>query len=669
MHINTLEIEGYRSYGAKQVIDLSKPGLVLLTGENHDRGKSSAAGKSTIFKALTTALFEENDDDSIKGNGINRLRPDEGYRIGVHFEADDGTPYYVVYAYRHPEAGSDWYIYRWDGIAWQDEREEKRDGTYDALQKILHMDYGQFLNRAYIAQEKVAEFISRTHKERLAIFSGILHLEVVDGWVVKARTWRRDEEKALLEGRGRAAALQSQWQQMQASLLSPQQIKTMTASLKTSVAQLAGLEDDRKLVAGALQELSNLVTLKATQSAAQADFDRLEDELSNMPLLGPVSNLSEVVKLAEEALHDLREQYQEAHVIAKNAQMRLDRMRALGGQCDGCERPIPESKRGALITKWEQLLTEAANKEKHLLEARDASIVHLQKMTRHATEYREKQAATKRVVEARVRAHERLRTANAQLGELQVIVGVGIDHDNDLQQRNEELVTMIVAETESMTRLQGSLKAATDAVKRSTKLEADYTREETANTARETLINKLKKVEAALGDKGFKSYKINRSRASFNNAMNRHLSLLSGGEIEAELVTEVAKADGKGLKSELDILVRDGEKQDVPIRQYSGGEKGLLSLAITGAFSDLSAEQAEGRVNVLLLDEPFANMDSWQEEMTCRLLESMRDSGRVILVVTNHHSVRERGSFDREIRAVKRDHITHIEEYDLSGEH
>jgi DNA repair exonuclease SbcCD ATPase subunit len=134
-------------------------------------------------------------------------------------------------------------------------------------------------------------------------------------------------------------------------------------------------------------------------------------------------------------------------------------------------------------------------------------------------------------------------------------------------------------------------------------------------------------------------------------------------------VTEVPKADGKGVKSELDILVRDGLKSKVPIKQYSGGEKAAISLAITGAFWDLASQQSSGAVNVLLLDEPFGGADAYGEEKACRLFESMRESGRVIFVVTNRQGVRERGKFDREVRAVKEGHISHIEQYDLSGEH
>jgi alcohol dehydrogenase YqhD (iron-dependent ADH family) len=62
-------------------------------------------------------------------------------------------------------------------------------------------------------------------------------------------------------------------------------------------------------------------------------------------------------------------------------------------------------------------------------------------------------------------------------------------------------------------------------------------------------------------------------------------------------------------------------------------------------------------------------MDPWQIEKACKLLESMRESGRTILVVTNQQSVRDRGFFDREIRAVKENHITHFETFDLSSNH
>src|SRR6266478_6795121 len=118
IQINELEIEGYRSYGEKQVIAFEPGQLYLLTGDNRDRGISSAAGKSTIIKALTCCLFEETDDDCVEDRGINTLLPEMGCRIATSLTID-GTPIYIVYARSHIQDGTQWTLYRHDGTDWQ----------------------------------------------------------------------------------------------------------------------------------------------------------------------------------------------------------------------------------------------------------------------------------------------------------------------------------------------------------------------------------------------------------------------------------------------------------------------------------------------------------------------------------------------------------------------
>jgi DNA repair exonuclease SbcCD ATPase subunit len=668
--IQQIEIEGYRSVGAKQVIDLSKPGLVLLTGDNRDRGKSSGAGKSTIFKGITTVLFEENDDDSIKKNGINVLQPDKGLRLGINFAGDDGTAYYAVYSYLHPTDGSDWYLWQWDGKKWNDKREEKKGDTKALIQGILRMDYGQFVNRAYMAQETVAEFIWRTQAERIKIFSGIMNLSPIDTWVQSARDWKKDTDKELTGGKGKVALLDSQIARLKANLKTDADVQGLKDGVAGVDAQIAATEDALEARREDAKTISALIAVKASQKAQQAVVDDLKRRKSALgPEPVPNGITEDSVKAAKEAWEAADGKHREWDGKLRAAQTRLAEVESLGENCAECEQPIGgDQRRTLLAAKGQQVKGIETNEATWREKKTKAKAEYDRQKDAWETIYR-KQCDHHRI-DADIRKADGVLTGyTTQIEDMRRILGDAVDYPDKLNEEFRALTDRQIALSRERATKQTELNAALEALDQYQGLLADRGKQDEENEALEERIAYLKKIDALLGDKGFRSYKIRSSRVQFNRSLSRYLSVLTDGELEAELVTEVPRADGKGTKSELDILVRDGEKIGVPIRQYSGGEKGTLSLGITGAFWDLSSQQAGGSINVLLLDEPFAQLDDWGIQKACRLLESMKESGRVILVVTNEPKVRDLGLWDREIRAVKENHITHFEDFDLGSDH
>jgi DNA repair exonuclease SbcCD ATPase subunit len=668
--IQRVEISGYRSVGEKQVIDLSKPGLVLLTGDNRDRGKSSAAGKSSIFKAITTCLFEENDDGSIKRNGVNVMRPEEGLRIAVNFLDDRAVPHCAVYTYGHPTEGSDWYLWQWNGTAWKDLREEKKGDTKGVIQGVLRMDYNQFLNRAYMAQETVAEFIWRTQKERIEIFSGILHLGVIDTWVQNARDWKKDTEKDVQKTQGKITLLTQQIERAKQALKSADEIVTMRQDVAEIDAGLKEIEDQLEAKEEEAKQISSLITVKANQ---KAQGQRLADLQTKKAAIGIVPTddvvTEEKVKVAKEDRDKSEASFRDWSVKLRAAQQRLAEVEALGDACGSCEQPIDGDIRRRLLESREHAVGGCEIKETQERRKRDHMLAHYESVRSRYETISSKQCEHHKIDAEIRKAQGVLDSYTRQIEDMRRILGDAVDYPDRLNEEYRALTDRQVLLHQDRTAKQGVLNAALRAQDEYQGLLRDKQTQEQETERLEERIGYLKKVEAALGDRGFRAYKIKSSRVAFNNSLNRYLSVLTDGEVEAELVTEVPKADGKGTKAELDILVRDGEKAGVPIRQYSGGEKGTLSLGITGSFWDLSSQQSGGSVNLLLLDEPFANMDPWQIEKACVLLASMRESGRTILVVTNQQSVRDRGLFDREIRAIKEKHITRFEEYDLTSNH
>lgn len=671
MKIGELEIEGYRSYGERQVIKFLPGHLYILTGENRDRGKSSAAGKSSIFKAITTVLFDENDDDSTNDRAINTLLPDLGCRIALSFFDDYGNPFYVVYARQHPTEGTHWTLYRWNGSDWEPKKGAREKDTKKIIHDVIKMTYDQFVNQAYIPQSKVADFIGRTDKERKEIFGNILGLDECEKYSKAASDWRKETEKHVSKGEGALALLNRQIEDARKAIptINLESDKNHLASLKERfeairlrVEELDGELEKLKVIAE-LQTKERLLSQQAknAERKVQAAYSQLF--LKNSEIL------SREHESLMEQVEDLRQRCSEVEAEFNLSEKNLHKSQALSDICVECEQKIPHETRKEQVKRYQLLYNTLKSKKEGLEQARDAARDELletentlrdcqQKEILYYTYHSQWSAVTRELTEVQ-----------ASITEIEGIVGNGIHITEEVAAERDTLLQERLSLSNEITVLSMSLDTYQHSLDTLARLELAAETQLSRNQENEKLVAQLRRCEEIIGDKGFKSYKIHSSRDSFNNSIAEYLSILTEGEVNAELVTEVPKSDGKGTKTELDILVKDGAKNKVPIRQYSGGEKSSIGLAITGAFGDLSKEQAESSVNLLLLDEPFANLDSYGEGQMCKLLEKLTEDDRIVLVITNHLGVKDKAKFDREIRAVKENHISHIEEYDLSEEH
>ena len=69
----SLSVRDLFSYGEADI--QFRPGLVLLEGKNLDKdGSSNMVGKSALWDALATVLWEENSRNQFKDDVVNRLR-------------------------------------------------------------------------------------------------------------------------------------------------------------------------------------------------------------------------------------------------------------------------------------------------------------------------------------------------------------------------------------------------------------------------------------------------------------------------------------------------------------------------------------------------------------------------------------------------------------------
>lgn len=177
-----LEMSAFGSYAKKTVIDFSKinNGLFLITGD-------TGAGKTTIFDAITYALYGQTSGGKRDGNMMRSQYADEESETYVEFEFLYQNKAYMIR--RNPEYLRLGKRKNADGTPKTVKETSKveltlPDGTVFAGKKkdtdakiveILGVDADQFTQIAMIAQGDFLKLLHAESKERRKIFSRIFH--------------------------------------------------------------------------------------------------------------------------------------------------------------------------------------------------------------------------------------------------------------------------------------------------------------------------------------------------------------------------------------------------------------------------------------------------------------------------------------------------------------
>ena len=101
--------------------------------------------------------------------------------------------------------------------------------------------------------------------------------------------------------------------------------------------------------------------------------------------------------------------------------------------------------------------------------------------------------------------------------------------------------------------------------------------------------------------------------------------------LETQRITEA----GDKVQEVLDIIVSDSEGER-DIRDYSGGEKGIIDLVFRIAFARLQAQRTGAKIQIFAADEPFDALDSENSQRVLMVLQKMIDAGINQVFIISH---------------------------------
>jgi DNA repair protein SbcC/Rad50 len=149
-------------------------------------------------------------------------------------------------------------------------------------------------------------------------------------------------------------------------------------------------------------------------------------------------------------------------------------------------------------------------------------------------------------------------------------------------------------------------------------------------------IARYKQLERAFGRDGVPALLIEQALPQIEDRANRILDRLSGGGMWVRFVTQAQYKDKKrdDLKETLDIQISD-ETGTRDYEMYSGGEAFRVNFAVRLALSEVLAQRAGARLQMLVIDEGFGSQDAQGRQRLVEAINLIQDDFAKILVITH----------------------------------
>jgi exonuclease SbcC len=156
----------------------------------------------------------------------------------------------------------------------------------------------------------------------------------------------------------------------------------------------------------------------------------------------------------------------------------------------------------------------------------------------------------------------------------------------------------------------------------------------------------------ALGRDGLQTLEIDAAGPTVSHYTNELLSVCFGARFSIDLVTQEAKAGGKGLKESFQIKVYDNERGGTArdLDALSGGEKVVVGEALANAIALYNNNRSGMQIQTLFRDETTGSLDPETAPLYVAMLRKVQQLGDVRQIFYVTHSPVAAALADAQIR-------------------
>jgi DNA repair exonuclease SbcCD ATPase subunit len=624
----------------KARLELEGQGLVYVTADNRDTdaADNNGSGKTSLFKALTWALY----DDVIDGYGGDNVIRRGAKRATVNVGFVDGFKLERSRTKGKPRAT----LFNAKGEAVKLSKDDLRD---EIVRRVGGLDFASFKNTVLYGQNDSKRFADNATKDadRKEILHRILKTEVLKRcheWARKEALRLKHERDALVE---KIDTLDAKREEHDVDAL----------QRKFDAWQQENEEDVDEAVReakGARNRAKELEGLKAKIPKLEAGVKKLDTALAACSKAGEEAEEIDrdtprkAAETATETLHEARRAISTTKVKLEGVEDALAELD--GDKCPVCTSPLDEGhalehrkELAARAKKHKQALKRfEGDKTKAAKALEDASTESAKALAQYERK-REKADDAPRL--ERERSHLRTEIAKAEAAEDRAADFV------EQAQRALKRAKALKAEKNPFDGLLEEAKAKTKAFKQESKKH-----KQALDVVREDLAH-FEFWVRGFGNQGLPSFVLDSIMPYLTERTNNYLGVLADGDITVEFSTQRAlKSDKKEVRDEIEITwTIEGEEDVAP----SGGQLKKIEISVGLALMDLVAAREGGGLDMIALDEVLDGLDREGRARVLQLLQDLRARRGSIFVISHETDVSE--IFEKTVTVVKEGGVARLE--------
>ena len=597
-------------------LSLDNRGPVLITGHSIDENKSNGAGKSSLAnKGIHWCLFGQT-VGGLRGDDVINCHTSGTALARMEFIGNDEQRY-VIERTRKPNSLK----------LTQNEidisRKLEKD-TQELIDQALGRTFDTFVQTDFFGQGKVASYLALPAKEQKRILEDILPLDKLTRWSEAAREIKNSTEETVLTLQKSKA--------------------TLDGRLQERTNQKIRLESSRDLCKETREnKLSELIKKLITEKEKyKLNIERKQFINKYLTKFPTEKTIQQYINLLRQQSVDFQDQIQTAITSGiqgwEASKLSWDRYitnlnKIIDSNSSGC--PTCGSDVDAEHIQYE--LRNSELKREECIKNIKGGNNEIDKIRKHLNEVTEN-------LKSEMTGLESLKELKMELNYLDVTMAPIGAIEDQIKQLESEINPYI----EQLSNFFSDTSAIEDQI-----------RDIDSNIA--ILSNKIVHVTAWINifSKNFYAYVLSRACPYLEQRTATHLEGLRNPQFKVRFQT-IKELKSGDFRDEFNIGVLS-ETGGNSFDALSGGEQQLVSFAVGMALADLAETQVEGKSNVLILDEPFVELDYKNQEAVVEYINSdLRKTRETILIISNDEYLKS--LIPSRINVVKENGVSNVRE-------
>lgn len=625
LRFKKLIIQNFGPY-KKATINFLNLGLVLVVGEllDEEAADSNGAGKTMAFEALSELLFAKttkgaSPDDLIREGSKN------GYKL-VGFMELDGRKLKVRRTRKHSKLGTSLKV-------WLDGKPEEKATVSDTtkyLSKLIGYTFDTFLNSIYFPQEGGNFFSNVTDRKRKELLEQLLGLEAFGNAVKLAR-----EDKKIFS---------AQLQEVNNGLVLK---RTQLDESEETQERLIKMDEEWKQ-----DQKSKTLTLNRTIKMKQDIIKQAKERIlvlkSEKPKLG-TKKLQKKLDGKEIQIEDFRRAHEKTNIAKgileteiEKLEKLLDRRVPAGEVCPTCGTLVTEKTSKKVCSELNKKLTESKERLKKAKEDCKTSFQKLEERKQEIESLRDK-------IRSKQNLRDKFQKSKEEIVRLEGVI--------ETAEERIDACSKALAETETESPYEKLLK---NQKKKETELRTEIAGLTKQETKFKKKLFRAEFWEDGFGDQGLKNILLESSLTYLEEQITEILNKVTKGNLSVKVKgKKKLKTKQKGkvpVRKKIDFIVeRNGKRRSY--FQLSGGQKKRINIASLLALRRLSFLGSGQPTNIIILDEPFTNLDSSGVDLTLELLQQEDAESKLL----SSHKPLNKSGFDTIWNVKMKDEIARLE--------